>query len=651
MSQFRLNAKKPKNNAGLPTAKTELYLLYVEDIISMPEVNDKGILSTSDIIIDSSRRFHILYQTPSSQVHSREIEGDVDSRGFKKKISGTHPGDSIEINEFVKNNINQGFVILVKSCNSDIKKIYGSKCNPLYFTGSFTDDSDKKGYELTFEQEFADDTPVIFYTGKVLVDEDALSPSDVEFSSMFVKLDGSNITQENKAFLKEKLDIGELPTNIAKIDEGEGDNKKNGNTYTKDQVNTELGKKLSKPTTTISSPTAVVKYVILVDEQGNTQRMLAEDLGKNSANSDLETTGNRTFTQKHIYTHATGGFPYYVTGLPDKSADPTFGKMMVQDANGQNALSNGKAVLESLMASLSSVKDARNGNYDLNFSEYLVFNPTTRTFAKSDRPLISTTFNVPSQINIHYPSSIANTNYTPSSNTPQDIRDTFEIIKRLEDGYQFTLTTDDMWIEKTIPDEKIAPYSTWRVPMPVKTNTGIAGLVHTKAYTIPSQLFNNLIFKGSVADIDSMWSLYLNKEFPSNKDWIFRLRVHGNKTDYLMAFGGYMGFAKDLSGMHTPFNAQNDWGLKAEYNHIIGNLGKNSYLRYSDRFYYYIYFIKKGSKLSLFIHNYHTGYTLLNTVDYNAETMRYFRMGIPISGGVAEKSEYQFIDIGYWIQQ
>lgn len=648
MSQFRLNAKKPKNNAGLPTAKTELYLLYVEDIISMPEVNDKGILSTSDIIIDSSRRFHILYQTPSSQVHSREIEGDVDSRGFKKKISGTHPGDSIEINEFVKNNINQGFVILVKSCNSDIKKIYGSKCNPLYFTGSFTDDSDKKGYELTFEQEFADDTPVIFYTGKVLVDEDALSPSDVEFSSMFVKLDGSNITQENKAFLKAKLDIGSLPTNIAKIDEGNGEDKKEGNTYTKNQVNDLLDDKLDKPTITDDGQN--YPYVVLVDEFGDSAKAPAGDLGKNLANADLTTTGTRTFTQAHIYTHNTAGYHYYITGLPDKSADTTFNRMRVQNANGQEAWGNGKAVLENLLASLPSVKDTRTGNYDLSHNTYLVYDPITKSLKVSDRPQVVTNFNVPSQINIHYSSSIANTNYTPSDNTPQDIRETFDVIKRLEDGYQFTLTTDDMWIEKEIPAERIAPHSTWRVPMPVKTNTGIAGLVHTKAYTIPLELHSNLIFKGSVADIDSMWSLYLNKEFPSNKDWIFRLRVHGNKTDYLMSFGGYMGFAKDLSGKYSPFNKMNDWGLKEEYVNITGDLGKNRFLRHVDRFYYYIYFVKKGSKLSLFIHNYHTGYTLLNTIDYNADTMRYFRMGIPISGGGIEKSEYQFIDVGYWIQ-
>lgn len=180
---FRLNARKPKNNAGLATPKGEIYLLYVEDIIDMPTPNDKGILVAGDIKIKDNRFYHILYLTPSSQSHNRNTEGDVDSRGWKKKITGSYPGDELEINEFVKNNVNQGFVAIVKSCNSEYKKIYGSKNNPLYFTGSFVDNSESKGYELTFEQNFADDIPVLFYQGKIVLDRD-ITDADFVFGNL-----------------------------------------------------------------------------------------------------------------------------------------------------------------------------------------------------------------------------------------------------------------------------------------------------------------------------------------------------------------------------------------------------------------------------------------------------------------------------------
>lgn len=207
---FRLNAKKPKQNSGLATPKEEIYLLYVEDIINMPKSDSKGILTRGNFIMKHGRRFHLLYLTPLSQSHNRNTEGDVDSRGWKKKITGSYPGDELEINEFVKNNINQGFVAVVKSCNSQYKKIYGSKNNPLYFTGSFVDNNESKGYELTFEQNFADDTPVLFYQGNILIDEDALDPSSPEYSSLFVKIDASNINNKNKNNFLQKLGVENL---------------------------------------------------------------------------------------------------------------------------------------------------------------------------------------------------------------------------------------------------------------------------------------------------------------------------------------------------------------------------------------------------------------------------------------------------------
>lgn len=73
--------------------------------------------------------------------------------------------------------------------------------------------------------------------------------------------------------------LGSLPTNIAKIDEGEGEDKKEGTTYTKEQVNTELGKKLDKPTANISEPNLEYKYVPIINEQGDIKKMLAGDLG------------------------------------------------------------------------------------------------------------------------------------------------------------------------------------------------------------------------------------------------------------------------------------------------------------------------------------------------------------------------------------
>ncbi|WP_336689392.1 MULTISPECIES: hypothetical protein [unclassified Chryseobacterium] len=199
MPEFRLNARKPKNvGAGLPTPKGELYLLYKDDITSMPLRSEKGVMCIGDIHLKNGRRFHILYLTPTTQKRNIKSDGEVDSRGWKKKVSGNYPGDQIDIHEFARLNINQGFVIVMNSYDDVYHRIYGSFENPLYFTGEFTDDSDKKGYELTFEQNFADKDPVLFYNGEIILDESAIEDPDIDFEGLFARRDGSNLNHEEK---------------------------------------------------------------------------------------------------------------------------------------------------------------------------------------------------------------------------------------------------------------------------------------------------------------------------------------------------------------------------------------------------------------------------------------------------------------------
>lgn len=198
MPEYRLNARKPKNSAGLPTAKRgELYLIHRQDIASMPAIDPKGVLCTGDIHLKPGRRVHILYLTPSTQKRNTSSEGDADSRGFKKKVTGNFPGDDLEIHQFIANNINEAFVIVMNSYDQVYQRMYGTKDNPLYFTGEFKDENDSKGYELTFEQNFADEHPVLFYNGGILIDESATEEPDVEFDSKYARKDGSNLTDDD----------------------------------------------------------------------------------------------------------------------------------------------------------------------------------------------------------------------------------------------------------------------------------------------------------------------------------------------------------------------------------------------------------------------------------------------------------------------
>lgn len=492
-------------------------------------------------------------------------------------------------------------------------------------------------------------------------DADAIINTITEVVSAFRNLpEGSNVLE----LLNAKVNISSIVNNLESEIENVPLSAKQGKIL-KDLINdtkalleqsnttqdTAIAGKLDKTTATITEPNAEFKYAYLTNEGNETRRMLAGDLGKNVANSKPTSVAGAGLNMAAIWDIDTNGFPLRIKGLPDKSADTTFNKMRVQNADGQEAVSSGKAVMESLMASLPSVKNSQTGNYDLNFSEYMVYNPITGKFAKSDRPQIVSNFNVPQNLNISYPTTIANSNYTPSPTTPQDIRETFDMIKRLENGYDFTPVTPDMWVIRTMADEKIAPYSSWRVPTDIN-KTSLNGTLYLKGFAPPNNLVQNLDFTSSVANENSFFTVFLNKEFPSDRDWILRFRVHYNQLNnapILNERGAFFGFS-ELKEITDKRNNLTDVTVN-DYSYLYG-VFKNREVFITEG--YYVYCIKKGSKLSFFVYNPLNGFMKVNTIDY-ASSMKYFRMASEIYNpqrielGVLRTTFFN--EIAYWISE
>ena len=100
--------------------------------------------------------------------------------------------------------------------------------------------------------------------------------------------------------------------------------------------------KVSKTNTTVSGPDTTFKYVYIFDENNNTRRMLAGDLGKNIANASLTSITGAGMTLGATYTWNVAGQFFYMTGLPNKSSDPTFNRLVMQDNNSQLSYTDGK---------------------------------------------------------------------------------------------------------------------------------------------------------------------------------------------------------------------------------------------------------------------------------------------------------------------
>ena len=156
-------------------------------------------------------------------------------------------------------------------------------------------------------------------TEKILgLSEVLTNKADVEMLQHKANLDSSNLTNEHVLAWKKALGVGELPTNIATIDEGN----KQGNTYTKARV----------------------------DE-------LLENSGKNLANADLQIPAGT------VRTLDVTGAKFGIQGLENKSSDKAFNSRVVMNKFGHIAINDNPEIITNF-----TVPDRINLNVTENFA-------------------------------------------------------------------------------------------------------------------------------------------------------------------------------------------------------------------------------------------------------------------------------------------
>ncbi|WP_372744290.1 hypothetical protein [Lutibacter sp.] len=170
MTNFRKSVPAPTTvGAGAPTPKKGLVtIIHSNDVLAFPLRDANGVKMLGNIVLLAGAKMHQLYLTSSSQKGSHEIEGEEDMEGFVKKFEGTHPGDSLEVNEFVQNALGEGFIVIYGiGCGNSQGKVLGSPCNPMKLKGSYLDDKDGRKHTLMFEQTYKDTYIAGFYDGAI----------------------------------------------------------------------------------------------------------------------------------------------------------------------------------------------------------------------------------------------------------------------------------------------------------------------------------------------------------------------------------------------------------------------------------------------------------------------------------------------------
>nr|DAN81675.1 MAG TPA: Fibritin C-terminal region [Caudoviricetes sp.] len=364
----------------------------------------------------------------------------------------------------------------------------------------------------------------------------------------------------------------------------------------------------------------------------------------NVASSHLTSTNGAGLTLGANWFIDTAGYYYSIKGLSDKSADNSFDRFLVQDADGkvENFLLN---------KLFSKAYDLENKVNDKAFNGYLMYNPTTKQIGFSDTAKISTTFNVPATINVNVKNVLSNINATAPAGQQisQDLKNTIEKIKQLEDIGFTTVPASEMVIRtldrSRFPQALIT--KNYQLPTPFTLSDGmIVGIKSTAYY--PAEFRNNAYM--AAHEGEGFYSVGINKELPTDRNWVFKFRTYNSPNVFRPNSAiGSIHFSNTLE--ESPkVDLANDLVMDFRWSveNVIVNSRVPSHIQinetdgFSD-----VYLIKEGSLITIFTIMKNTG--RMNMVTCSAQnTDKYIHFVTLFTSAIIP--DFVIKDISYNIQ-
>ncbi|OIQ22035.1 MAG: hypothetical protein BM557_01260 [Flavobacterium sp. MedPE-SWcel] len=156
--------------AGAPK-EPNVTIVIVDDILVFPMRDGGGVKILGNIVMKPGAKMYQFYQTASKFKAGFESEGDEDTITYKQKVEAEHPGDGLDINEFITNWTGKNVIVIFGSCSDNFQKVYGTKCAPLQLKATSQDDNDARKKMLVFEQYAKSAYLPGHYTGSLALSE------------------------------------------------------------------------------------------------------------------------------------------------------------------------------------------------------------------------------------------------------------------------------------------------------------------------------------------------------------------------------------------------------------------------------------------------------------------------------------------------
>ena len=403
------------------------------------------------------------------------------------------------------------------------------------------------------------------------------------------------------------------------------------------------GNAYAKATETITNTDADYKYVVITNDAGGTKKMQVTGLGSNVANSSLTSVNGAGLTLGANWFIDTAGFYYSIKGLTDKSADDSFDRFLVQDADGKVE----QFLLNKLFSKAYDIEDKVN---DKGFVGYIMYNPKTKQIGFSGGAKVVTTFNVPATINVNVKNVLANINATTPANQQysQDIKNTIAKIKQLED-IGFTPILASEMVVRTL-DRSRFPQAlinrNYQLPTPFILSDGmIAGI---RSNVFPADFRNNAYMASHEGE--GLYSIGINKELPTDRNWVFKFRIYNSPQVFRndRSFGAI--HFSDTLDVSPRSDLANDLIIKDAWSRetIVANnrVSSQAVINETDGF-ADVYLIKEGGLITLFTIMRNTGVMHMTTFTAQSSDKYIHFVTLFSSLGLAD---FVIKDISYNIQ-
>lgn len=133
MTYTKVNVLRPsKPNAGAKASrKDKVVFIDLDDVLVFPSRDAKGVRITDNIVMKPGKYGVEVYGTITTMSDGYSTEGDPDKRGFMPNATFEHPGDELEIMEFIQNWTNKNIIAVFQRCDGGPAKLFGEPCAPM----------------------------------------------------------------------------------------------------------------------------------------------------------------------------------------------------------------------------------------------------------------------------------------------------------------------------------------------------------------------------------------------------------------------------------------------------------------------------------------------------------------------------------------